>query len=339
MNSARWLLLAFLAPLACAQSVDPSSEEATEDTSSALLAHSKTLWPTRDGAAIVRVCWRPLNLGTETFSETEYAPDLDAVMIERRQWIREIIEEQWNGKTVMKFVGWKPCGEEPVDVEIDPISSDVVPREGCGRGQSCVDDFGARGRGKAVHINVLFGDEVLYSVRYKRAKGQRHDPNEILKSFVPALCLPEARAATQDPSFANEKLFVAEWKRCFQLNALHEFGHVAGFAHEWYRKDDEAKRQECMDDQSVDDLPSSMDQGDTPLGPFDSESVMSYCRHEKAAMLTQNDIEQTNAVYGSLAPKGDTGVTEGPPGSGSAKLVKSKEGTAASEESARGCNR
>jgi hypothetical protein len=206
----------------------------------------------------------------------------------------------------MKFVGWKSCGTEPADVELAPISSDVTPTN-CLRGQSCTDSFGSRNRGKGVHINVLFGDEALSLSRYKRAMGGAYDPNAIPPMYlmVPKLCSDEAWGLVNNPTQANEDKFVAEWKRCLQLNALHEFGHLAGFAHEWYRTDDKAKQKACMADLGITDLPTSAAEGapDTPLGPFDSESIMSYCRHEKRATLTGEDIEQTNDVYRRLAPK------------------------------------
>jgi hypothetical protein len=313
MNLPRYAILVLLVPLACSRNEDWSDPEPTADTESALLAHGKALWPMTNGTATIRVCWRPLELGVQRFPVAEFAPDLDRVVAERRRWIQENVEAEWNAKTVVKFVGWKDCGTEEADVPIVPMSSEVTECVGATKGQSCVDAFGTRVT--IAGINILFGDEVLYAARYKRSSGPNFDPKNSPQTIIaPALCLSEARNLIQDPTPENEAAFTAEWKRCLQQTALHEFGHMLGFAHEWYRTDDEASRKACMADQGVTDLPPSPGgPGDTPLGPFDSESIMSYCRHEKAPILSPNDVDQTNAVYRELAPKVDARETDAGP--------------------------
>ncbi len=216
---------------------------------------------------------------------------------------------EWNAKTVVKFVGWKPCGTDPVDVKLHPIGSAVTACPGSPSGQICVDDAGTRGKGKSAHFNILFGDEVVYMARYKReTPAAQYDPNKALSSvWVPALCLEEAKAAITNPTAANEAAFVQLWQGCLENIMLHELGHIAGFAHEQYRKDDPAKQQACLADfgSTLADLGNygEYEGGDLPLGPFDSNSIMSYCRRDRSATLTAQDIQQTNEVYAKLAPK------------------------------------
>lgn len=43
--------------------------------------------------------------------------------------------------------------------------------------------------------------------------------------------------------------------------------------------------------------------GDFPLGAFDEDSIMSYCRLDQRPRLTDDDVTQVNAAYEELAQK------------------------------------
>lgn len=107
-----------------------------------------------------------------------------------------------------------------------------------------------------------------------------------------------------DPTVLAEAESIIE--RCVSNNVLHELGHLAGFAHEQYRADGAETQRACLDRivaaglESVDDLqniPKSA-LGNAPLGPFDPESIMSYCRTDKSATLSALDVEMVARAYG-----------------------------------------
>ena len=55
-------------------------------------------------------------------------------------------------------------------------------------------------------------------------------------------------------------------------------------------------------DTSADALGEGVIFGDHPLGAFDPQSIMSYCRTDPSATLTDEDVTQATAVYRSNAP-------------------------------------
>jgi hypothetical protein len=182
----RFIHLVFLLPLAvepaCAPPDAADSEEPVGAEGQTLLASSRLLWPMVDGKATIRVCFLPLDIGSLVFPLPQFAPDLAAALPTRKQWIREVVEAEWNAKTPVQFVGWEDCGAQDADVRIQLISSQTTVT--CGitnpfvsTGGSCVEDIGLRDKGHRVFINATWGDETLYSARYDQTVTDRtYDP-------------------------------------------------------------------------------------------------------------------------------------------------------------------
>ena len=307
MTKKPFALLAAFAPMfvsvqsGCA-SDGAGAGERVRSEAAPLNAVSASLWPLRGGTATIRVCWEPLQMGGETFPLPAYAPDVDAVLAVRKRWVREAAEKEWNGRTVLRFVGWGEC-TGPADVHLVPTSSAVMPACLDTRGGYCVEEIGAKIRGKRVFLNLMFGDEVIYNSRYRLAAGDKAlAKNAIAYWYAPALCVSLGRAAEARTATAQDlSAFQAAHEDCLKLQALHELGHVAGFAHEQYR-DDVTDACVAALDGNV-DRPEDETAGDLALGPFDAESVMSYCRKRTAAVISAQDASQTNDVYARLAPR------------------------------------
>ena len=75
------------------------------------------------GAATISVCWLPFDMGVNRFAREDLAPDLDTVVAKAKGLIRSNVEQEWNGRTVVKFVGWQECADGEADVHLVPISS------------------------------------------------------------------------------------------------------------------------------------------------------------------------------------------------------------------------
>jgi hypothetical protein len=80
-------------------------------------------------------------------------------------------------------------------------------------------------------------------------------------------------------------------KKCIVSIAVHEFGHAVAFAHE---QNSHETPGECA-------LKRQGPDGDTPLTPWDLESVMNYCNptYLNNGMLSKNDIISVVKIYGA----------------------------------------
>src|SRR5262249_537109 len=136
---------------------------------------------------------------------------------------------------------------------------------------------------------------------------------------LPQACLAEL--ARRVPNIFDEAVlaqFFATYESCLQFNVLHEFGHIAGLVHEQYRRDDAAADNACYAyEQSIgigDIAPSDVGArsgGTLALGPFDPDSIMSYCRRDPSPTLSPKDVELLPVLYG-LAPDPYPPVVEPP---------------------------
>jgi hypothetical protein len=287
---------------------DASQTENLDARQGELFAKSDVLWPMANNAATVPVCWTKPRLSS-VYPLAALAPDVQARLVVLKKWVREIVEAEWNAKTPLEFTGWADCTGSGDAVELTPIDSATTADCG-GQGQPCAVTLGkALLQKKGVFLNLFFGEEVLYSSRYQQSHpGSSYDKDDINPSpaldyrwWLPQTCFSELehpwstnnsqtkhRVNVEEPSVLAE--FMGIYENCLKFNILHEFGHVAGFAHEQQRKD-------VVSGCRAELNPDVQYEADTPLGSFDVQSIMSYCRTDKSATLTTQDVEQTKIVY------------------------------------------
>jgi hypothetical protein len=220
----------------------------------------------------IPVCWEPTPLPNydTALPMARMINPTDPAFAARQQLIRESVESTWNRYTRLVFAGWGTCAA-PTDPGIHIVVENGRPPPGAvdpGRwGWPRVADFGLGANGtQTVFFSFDFWNK----------------DDEFEAMFDAAEVLNTSH---------------------FASIAVHEFGHLLGFRHEQERSGADTV---CAHNLSLDGDYNPIGGNDATLteaGPFDQNSVMSYCAAGflNDGRLTNNDVFYTVMTYGKKA--------------------------------------
>ena len=282
-----------------------------------LLPIKKMLWSaTKDTRSEIKVCWMPYQQ-SYNHPNVEYKPNHDALLQERKKWVREAVEAQWNQQIGISFVGWEDCRGDDKETRIYPMDSLSKPTPSMQPGRSFAESNSDHLKNN-IYLNVFFGDEQLFQSRYyqdtKRFWMVNGNQSRIY-NFPPASeagfglwakgVVPGNGNKNVDINDqANVNALMDLGQKAVQNVAVHEFGHILGFTHEQYRTDSPnaavcADKYNKLYGAAIDDYKRSIEQykDEVPLGAFDAESIMSYCRSKLDPVLSAIDLSGALQLY------------------------------------------
>ena len=220
----------------------------------------QVFWP----GGVIDVCWENDGPG----------------MADGKALVRSVIEEQFNGRTKLKYTGWGLCTANSKGLRVivyDGISAPdalaPAPSEG---------GFG--------NTSAFPAHPQTHGIGHELA-GQ---PNGMLLNFG----FKGVQKNLADACFGKS---VEMTKLCIRNVAIHEFGHAAGLLHEHERFDSTCQ----LDSFPHEELPEFETRGYF-IGPFDEKSVMNYCVSrvkvsKEALVLSDGDIQTIDWIYSQVA--------------------------------------
>jgi hypothetical protein len=165
-------------------------------------------------------------------------------------WIREALADSWEAVSAVRFTGWGACQDSDPVVKLRLFQGDSNSKT---HGFAMPVGIGLGIDTKLVGTNLDGGPQNVSVSNWRDAAGN------------PVTCAP---------GFSREA--------CVKSTAIHEFGHVLGYAHEQNRSD---RPSSCTD------APSGAD-GTVAPGLWDLFSVINYCNPVRngAGRLSPRDI-------------------------------------------------